>query len=389
MLHPSETRSAGRSVPAAAPPAPGEEAGAASRPAITAREHGGPREALLERLGIAPGELLDLSVNVNPYGPCLAMREAVRAAPLERYPDPAAHRARAALAAWLGVGPHEVALGNGAAELLWTIARSLLAPGDGALIVEPTFCEFRAACAAVGARLLEWRTGPERQFAVDLDAVAQAGRAGAARVVYLCVPGSPTGSAVAAADIAAWAAAQPQLAVVLDQSFLSLSERFADAAVAMPDNVVRVRSLTKDHAIPGVRVGYLIGTPALVAGLEAQRPAWTTSAAAQAAALVACEQEGFVARSRHRILADRAWLTCALERSLADRGVAITPSSTGFFLLRTGASADLQARLLARHHILVRDCRSFGLPDHLRIAAPPRPAARRFLAALGQELGRC
>lgn len=348
------------------------------------RVHGGPQDAELRALGIDPATLVDFSVNTNPYGPCPALVEAIRTAPIDRYPDPTGRAAREALGSALDVAPDELALGNGAAELLWTLARALVRPGTKVLVVEPTFCELRAAATAAGAHVVEWRARSENDFAIDLDAVGARARAEDAALVYLCTPNTPTGTGVPAADIARWAAADPHRVVVLDQSFLSLSERFSDAAVAMPPNVVRVRSLTKDHAIPGVRVGYLIASRELVARVEDQRPAWMTSAMAQAAAIAACGQQAFVDDSRRALLADRD----ALAGELSRLRLAPVPSTAGFFLVRVGDARELRHRLLARHRILVRDCASFGLPEYVRLAARPAADRARLVAALAEEHAR-
>jgi histidinol-phosphate/aromatic aminotransferase/cobyric acid decarboxylase-like protein len=309
------------------------------------------------------------------------MLSALREAALGRYPDSSALEARSALAALAGVSADEITLGNGAAELLWTLARTLLEPDARALMVEPTFSEFRAAASCCGAGVAEWRSRAEAGFGVDLGALSECLRTARARVVYLCSPNTPTGTALPAAGVADWAARHPELWLVLDQSFLSLSERFMDAAVAMPSNVVRVRSLTKDHGIPGVRVGYLIAAPELCRAVENNRPQWSTSAFAQAAAIAACRSLAFVAESRERLIADRR----ALTADLASLGIETLPSCTTYCLARVGDASLLRERLLSRHGILVRDCSSFGLPGFLRLAAKPPEERARLVAALQAE----
>ncbi|HEX3760925.1 MAG TPA: aminotransferase class I/II-fold pyridoxal phosphate-dependent enzyme [Kofleriaceae bacterium] len=351
-------------------------------PRAPVRSHGGPNPAELAALGLAADDVLDLSVSCNPYGPCAAVVDAVRAAPLDRYPDPAATLARRALAAALDTAPDRIALGNGAAELLWTLAAVLVRPGRRVVVVEPTFGELRAAAEHAGGEIREWRARPDDGFAVDLAAVGRQIRAAEAAVAYLCAPGTPAGTAIPAAEIAALAAAHPDTTLVLDQSFLSLSERFADAAIAQPASVACVRSLTKDLGIPGVRIGYLIAAPALIERIELARAAWTTSAAAQAAAIAAPAAGAFVAHSRARLLADRA----RLAAELATLGPASAPSTTGFLVVRVGDARRVRHRLLADHRILVRDCTSFGLPDHIRLAARPAAERARVIDALARVL---
>src|SRR5436190_6237589 len=114
------------------------------------REHGGVDVDELRGLGLAPADVLDFSVNVNPYGPSAAIVRAVRAAAIDRYPDPTARAARQALARACAVDVAEIIVGNGAADLLWTVARVLLRPGTTALVVEPTFSEFGEAASIAG-----------------------------------------------------------------------------------------------------------------------------------------------------------------------------------------------------------------------------------------------
>ncbi len=352
-----------------------------SQAQLALRVHGGPTEAELRALGVDPRRVLDFSSSINPYGPDRRILGALRAAAIERYPDPTALAAREALARLDATAPDRIVLGNGAAELLWTIARCWLSRGDCALIAEPTFSEFRAAALACGAEIAELRATAATSFQLDLDAIFAAAVRARARVVYLCSPNTPTGSAAPAREIAAQAERHRDLRVVLDQSFLSSSECFEDGAVEMPDNVVRVRSLTKDHAIPGVRVGYLIATPQVAAGVEANRPAWSTSAFAQAAAVACAERSSFVADSRQRLLEDRR----ALAADLAALGIETLPSRATFLLARAADVPRLRSNLLARHAILIRDCESFGLPGFIRLAAKPAGERARLIAALEAE----
>jgi histidinol-phosphate/aromatic aminotransferase/cobyric acid decarboxylase-like protein len=353
--------------------------------AIAPRTHGGLIDRELSELGLSPEDIVDFSVNVNPYGPCPAVLSAIRAAPLSRYPDPTARRAREALGRALRLDAGALVIGNGAADLLWTLARLLVHPGSTALVMEPTFSEFRAAVRTAHGRVVEWRASERDGFAVDLGTVERLLSLEDARAVYLCAPNNPTGVATGASDIAALAEAKPRVTFVLDQAYLSLSERFTDEGTMMPNNVVCVRSLTKDHALPGVRVAYLIASPEMAEQIEASRPPWTTSALSEAALVAALGERGFVDESRAKLLADRE----RLVRALVGIGLDPLPSTTTFFLLKVPNSARLRSLLLSRHRILLRDCTSFGLEGFVRIAARPLPDAERLVAALAQELPRC
>jgi histidinol-phosphate/aromatic aminotransferase/cobyric acid decarboxylase-like protein len=355
--------------------------GDAPNPAA-ARIHGGAYAAAeLAALGLSPRDVLDVSVNVNPYGPAPAVLEAARGAALDRYPDPAASAVRAAIAARCGRAPEEVLFAHGAAELLWDLARQVARERRVTLVVEPAFSELRVALAACGGEVVEWRAAVDSGLAVDLPAIGEAlGRAGAG-AVYLAAPTSPAGAPVPAADVARLAGAFPGVRFIVDESFLALSDRYADAEVPLPAHVVRLRSMTKEHALPGLRLGYLLGPAALVAALEAARPTWATSAPAQAAALAALREDAFVARSREQLLHDRE----ATRAGLARLGCAPLPSCAPYLLFPAEDAAALRRRLLARR-VLVRDCASFGLPAFVRVAARPAPERERLLEAVGRAL---
>lgn len=342
------------------------------------REHGGLDPGELRRLGIAPTEVLDFSVNVNPYGPTAAMRAAIAGAAIDRYPDPTASRARGALARVWNVDPESIVLGAGAAELLWLVVRAVVRSGESIAVAGPTFSEVPAAAAAAGAVTHELTAQASDSFRHDPAGLIHAVNERGARLVYLCTPNNPTGVAWPIAEVAAVVASCPAALFIVDQSFLSLSDRHEDAAVGLPDNAVRVRSLTKDHAIPGVRAGAVIASATFARTLEGLRPAWSTGAATQAATIAAAAEQDFVADSRRRLLADQS----ALAEGLRALGLPSVPTSTVFTLVHVGRAAELRSALLRRSGILVRDCTSFGLPEHLRIAARPPDDRARLLAAL-------
>ena len=347
-----------------------------------ARTHGGLPRQELAALGIPPEQVLDFSVNVNPYGPSPSMRAALQAAPLHTYPDPHALAARRALAQAAGVHANEVSLASGAAALLWDLARLWVRPGTSVLICEPTFCEFALAARACRGHVLSWRAyeAPHAPFAVSLQDLGQAARVARAEVLYLCAPNTPTGVCANAADLAEFAAHHQDLRIVLDQSFLSLSTHHAEHAVRMPPNVVRVRSLTKDHSLCGVRVGYALGHATTVRALQQARPAWDTSAQTQAAACQAPHEQEFVASSRHALLDG----TAHLQAQCSALGLRALPSTTPFFLCQVQQqdAQRLRHQLLSQHHILVRDCASFGLPGYIRIGTRKPEANARLVQAL-------
>lgn len=349
--------------------------------------HGGLLDDELARLGLRHEEVLDVSVNVNPYGPPPGVIAAIRAASIERYPDPTATPARAALARWLDVPREQVVVGNGAVDLIWSLARCLVSPGDPVLVVEPAFSELRSAATCAGACVAEHRLAPEDDFAFDPAAFGAALHALKPRLVYLCTPANPTGKKIPIQLLAQLADEHPRTTFIVDLSFSSLSEGHRDDIVQASRRIVWLRSLTKDFALAGLRVGFAVAPPRVVAMIERSRPPWSVNALAQAAIRAATEAEAqaFVAESRVRLLRDRA----ALELALRDLGLRTHASETLYILLDLGPArraSALREALLTRHAVLIRDATSFGLPHHVRICARAGEPLARLLRALAREL---
>lgn len=335
--------------------------------------HGGITPAELELAGRAREQVLDLSVCVNPFGPPGEVFRAVREATLTDYPDPECRLARRRIADQQGVRPDQIALGHGASELLWTLARTLIRPGTRVLLVEPAFGEFGAAAYASGAQIDVLRCIEQRNF--DLSWAELGERIGrwAPQVVSLAGPTSPAGRHLSLVGLADIALSFPATWFILDQSYLALSEFCDDLDIALPPNVVAVRSLTKELGIPAVRVGYCLAPELLVRQLEMQRPAWTVSTATQCAATAAMRSHDQIKEHRQRLL----FLRQQLSRGLNELGLTTLESCTHFFLARLPQPApvrdvgELRYQLLTRHGVLVRDCSGFGLVGWFRVSAHP------------------
>jgi histidinol-phosphate/aromatic aminotransferase/cobyric acid decarboxylase-like protein len=335
--------------------------------------------------GGAPAGWLDFSANLNPLGVPSAVGAAIATAGYERYADLDAAAAERHLAAEAGVRAESVMLTAGATEALRLIAGACLGPGDRALLVGPTYGEYARLAALHGADLSELRASAP-SFRPPVEALAQELRDSRPGVAFLCDPNNPTGQAVSrrAYDHLLNALASPSTRsslVVIDQSFAPFAAvRFPDADLLATDRVLLVRSLTKLLAVPGIRVGYVIGHPRLLARLRAFRDPWPVGAHAIAAAAVA--SWSLSPARRRRIAAWRRSLTDGLRA----RGLRPYRSVTNFLLVEVGAAAPAVVERAARRRIGVRSCASFGLPEFVRLAVRPPHEQARLLAALDEIL---
>ncbi|HEY0708679.1 MAG TPA: aminotransferase class I/II-fold pyridoxal phosphate-dependent enzyme, partial [Polyangia bacterium] len=223
-------------MPAEGKAAPAEDDGLEVETGPRARVHGGPDFGELSALGLGAGEVLDFSVNVNPYGAAPGVLRAICEARLDRYPDDAATSPRRALATAWNVDPARICVGNGAAELLWALVPLCCRgeAGGSLLVVEPTFVEPELAARASGIPVHRFFTHAKDGFAIDVEALGEKARTVGARAIYLTSPQNPTGRLVPPAVTARLAAAVgPEVTIILDEAFLALSRGHADAAVEL------------------------------------------------------------------------------------------------------------------------------------------------------------
>jgi len=343
--------------------------------------HGGLDRGELARMGLRLDDVLDFSVNRNPFGPPPSVRAVWESVCLERYPDRECLALRSALAERHGRPMAQVWAGNGAAELIWLLGLAYLAPGDPVCIVAPTFGEYAAAGRVMGARLDRFATRPEEGFRPDVDALAAQLRELRPRLTFLCNPNNPTGVYLERRAVEVLLAANPSGLLVLDEAYVPFVREAWDSAPLLESGrLVVLHSMTKDYALAGLRLGYALAAEDTVEAVRQVQPPWSVNAVAQAAGLAALQESAYLRDTLARTRAAAA----ELAQELASLGLEIRPSATHFFLVEVGDAARTRRRLL-RRGILVRDCASFGLPAFVRVAAR-RPGENKRLVAAWREL---
>jgi histidinol-phosphate aminotransferase len=347
---------------------------------LAACPHGSVSDAEVRSLGLEPASVLDFSASINPCGPSPRVRDAIARTDISRYPDDDASALRRALARRLDASPEAIMVGNGSVELIWLLAVAYLDPGDTVLVVRPTFGEYERAARIAGAQVLCWRAEPCNGFRPDVAAIASLIVQSRPKLVFLCSPNNPTGAHLDRSEIERIVEASGSGLVVLDEAYRG----FVEAPAPMLDlvaggQVVLLRSLTKEYALAGLRLGYAVAAPDVIEHLRAVRPPWTVNAAAQAAGMAALDDEAHLARARAEVRAAKAYL----EEELGRLGLAAAPSAANFLLVEVGDGAAFRGRLL-RQGCCVRDCASFGLPAHVRIGIRTRPECERLVAAMAE-----
>ncbi|MGR2737778.1 threonine-phosphate decarboxylase CobD [Billgrantia sp. Q4P2] len=351
--------------------------------------HGGRPEQVLHRLGLAPDvQVVDFSANLNPLGPppWLAERLADSLTELSVYPDPDYTAARQAIAGHEGLTPGQVRLTNGGAEAIFLAAALLARRGvRRAVVVQPTFCEYERACHHYGIAVQH--LGLEEE-SFELDESRALDAMGEADAVFLCRPNNPTGTLIERGLIERMLSAglRRGTTLVVDEAFIDFvvpNERLTPL-LARYDNLLLLRSMTKLYAIPGLRLGYLLGGESTVRHIAELQLPWSVNSVAAALVGALLEDQNYLHRTQSWLDAERPWF----QRELEALGLRVVPSRTNFLLLQDGAARPMSALLehLARCGILARHTHNFiGLDGAwLRVAVRTRQENEQLNEAIAR-----
>jgi threonine-phosphate decarboxylase len=343
--------------------------------------HGARVAEISEGSGKSTAELIDFSVNLNPLGaPELAVPLVSALKTIGNYPDNRYPAFKKAAATSLKVKPENIIPGNGSSELIRLFAEAIIEPGDKVIIPFPTFSEYEFQCRLFGAKI-------ESVNYSDIRNIKPEG----CKAVFICNPNNPTGSLIGREEVMKLAqkCAGSETFLFVDEAFIELSdpkESIAEFA-ASNDFVVVLRSLTKIYAVPGLRIGFAVATSEFACILNNIRIPWSLNCAALAVGEYLLKgHKGYIKRSLDLVRKERKWLSSSLG---AIRGLKPRPSDSNFILVDIRdffiSSAELTEMML-KYGIMIRDCASFGLNDHIRVAVRKRQENRKLIKALSSVI---
>jgi histidinol-phosphate aminotransferase len=327
-------------------------------------------------------DLVKLNTNENPFGPSPRVLDAIRAeaaATLRLYPEPEATGLRHALAAYHGVRPEQVFVGNGSDEVLAHAFVALLKQTAPLLFPDITYGFYPSYC-----RLFGIQADP-----VPLDAsfhirVADYSRSGGA--IIIPNPNAPTGIALSRAEIAALLDAHPEEPVVVDEAYVDFGAETAIPLISTYPNLLVVQTMSKSRALAGLRVGYAIGDGGLIEALIRVKNsfnAYPLGRPAQAGAIAALAEEEHFQRNRAMVIEERDRMT----RELSRLDFAVLPSKANFVFARHPAHGGGElAAALREQRVLVRHFDQPRIADFLRITVGASTETDRLLAALAHSL---
>jgi histidinol-phosphate aminotransferase len=327
-----------------------------------------------------------LASNENPLGPSPKAMAAARQALGEAnwYPDGGSKRLREVLAARYGVRAEEVFVGLGSSEIIDLASRVLLRPGLTGITSEGSFALFAIAIRASGGKLVQT---PMWNYTFDLDAMAAAVTP-ETRVIYIANPNNPTGTAFGAEEFDVFMKKVPgDVLVVLDEAYTEYAER-RDLPKAMEifkeyNNLLTLKTFSKVYGLAGLRIGYGIGHPTLVAEMNKLRTPFNVTSVGQAAALAALDDLEHVRRSVEMNHAERTRLLEELRKS----GLRPVASETNFlFVPVAGMDAKAMCDELLHEGVIVRQLAWMGFPNAIRISVGNPEENSKLLAAMAKVM---
>jgi histidinol-phosphate aminotransferase len=352
---------------------------------INAWPTGKPIEELQAELGLE--SLALMATNENPLGPSPKAVEAIKAESekVNRYPQGPCTYLRRKVAARLGIGEDMIMFSNGADNCLRIIGYTFLNAGDEVIAAHPTFPVYGIVSRVMGAVPLEV---PLNNHTHDLAAMAE--RIGPrTKLIFVCNPNNPTGTIVKKKELNAFVEALPDhVVLILDEAYFEFVDdaEYPDALDYIREgrNVVALRTFSKLYGIAGLRIGYTLASPELIAVMERVREPFPVSRVAEAAALAAVDDETF----KSRVLANNEESKHFLYESFDKLGLSYAETHTNFMFVDLKIDAKEAAQALLERGYLIRPGTPWKHPSFARITFGTMEENRGFVEALTQVLGK-
>ncbi|MYD09178.1 MAG: histidinol-phosphate transaminase [Chloroflexi bacterium] len=340
-------------------------------------------EVFAERLGMAPGDLIKLDANENPFGPSPRVIEALaKLSNMHVYPDPESGRLRELLADYTGVPAAQILCGAGADELIELILQLFIEPGDCIVNTPPTFAMYGFDAPLYHGRVID--VYRRADFSLDLDAIEATVLQRKAKLVFLCSPNNPSGNLIEASEIRRLL--ELPATIVVDEAYIEFAGRDGLSGwVGEYPNLIILRTLSKWAGLAGLRVGYGLFPPALMPHLWKIKQPYNVNVAADVAAQASLEDVDFLLERVRTLVEQRQRLQVAFAELPF---LSPYPSRANFVLNRVGGMTAAAFRdRLARAGIIVRYYDKPRLRDHIRISAGTPAQVDRLLEALREIAG--
>ena len=348
-------------------------------------EPGKPIEEVARELGIPEPDIIKMASNENPVGASPLGVQAIKdsADGVNLYPDGGCYHLKNELAEHLKVKPENLIIGNGSNEVLQIIADTFINPEDEVLYAEQSFVVYTLATKVACATAV---TVPLKNYAYDMDAMAD-NITDKTKVIFIANPNNPTGTMITADEIEKFMSKVPDdVLVVFDEAYYEYVER--DDCPQILDyvhdgrTVITLRTFSKIYGLAGLRIGYGIARPDIIAVMNKVRQPFNVSTVAQAAARASLRDSDHVEKSVKINHEGKKYLYGELKRL----GLEVVPSEANFLLVHLGRpGADVMSELL-KMGVIVRPMTGYKFPNAVRITIGTPEQNKRLIASLEKVL---
>jgi threonine-phosphate decarboxylase len=346
--------------------------------------HGGNVMETARRIGCDPSEIIDMSSNLNPLGPLPGLLDYLknRIDVITTLPEVDAATVVAQFAAANGLDPQNVLAANGTTQFIYALPAAFAI--KQAVIVGPTYADYADACRMHHVRHTYLISDASRDFHPDMSRLD--GKSAASDLVFVCNPNNPTGTLIPADELAGLCRRHPDTVFVVDESYLPFvpdSRRQSLTGLELP-NLCVLFSSSKIFKIPGLRIGFVIASRALIKKIRRYLLPWSVNSLAQLAIdyLIRHQDEvsAFVQRTRSFCAAERKRFYDAFKQVSDMR---LFPSTTPYILIRLpeNLKAEDLCGHLAAERLLIRNCANFVGLDQGFIRISLKDAEKNSLLA--------
>lgn len=346
---------------------------------------GRPIEEVARELGRPASEIIKVASNENPLGPSPAALAAMQRvlANLNLYPDGNAFYLKQRLATKLGLQPTNLIFGNGSNEIIEFVGHAYMAPGVEVVVSQYCFAVYPLVTKLFGAKLV---SVPANNLGHDLSAMLEA-IAPQTRVVFVANPNNPTGTVATKEELLRFVEqVPPHVLLVMDEAYIEFLDDAADLIALVRSgakpNLLLMRTFSKIFGLAGLRLGYGIAHPELIAAFEKVRQPFNINSIAQAGALAALDDDAHTQRTRTNNASGLKFFT----EALAELGLEFVPSAANFVLVKVGEGQKV-FETMQRQGVIVRPMGGYQLGEWIRITVGTPAENERCLAGLEHALG--
>lgn len=329
-------------------------------------------------------EPVKLSSNENPLG--VSPRGVEHARNILKganvYPEGSNRDLREKVARRYGVSSDSVIFGNGADEIIYYLAMSLINDDDEVIIPRLTFPIYEIACRIMRARVVySDMDGLKIDTGDILRRITER-----TKFIALCNPNNPTGHAIQADEVYPLIDAVPrEVLIIMDEAYAEFADpgSFPDSMSKFREgfnNLVIIKTLSKAYGLAGFRVGYAIGDEGVIELMNRIKLPFNISIVSQHAALGALDDESFIRETIENTRKGRDEIYSAMGRL----GLSYVESSTNFVLVDTGRDADQVTEELMKRGVIVRSAKNYGTPTSIRVTVGTPDQNRCFINAMDE-----